>query len=104
MGLVAHFADFKSRLDLLPLALVHDGLLQRLCRACADDVGYLLAHQEVDDGFVIEATVCAEQSDFGWPQIFQRGFQKAQRIVGRTGVAWAQPEVGRQSATKASNG
>ncbi len=69
MRLVTHFADFKSRLDLLPFALVHDGLLQRLRQARTDDVGDLLVHQKVDDGFVIEAAVCTKQPDLGCPQV-----------------------------------
>ena len=42
MGLVAQLRDLQARSDLLPLALIYDGLLQRLRQARTDDVADLV--------------------------------------------------------------
>src|SRR5450830_693216 len=65
--LVGQFRDFQTLLDLLPFALIHNGLLQRRGQACADDVADLLGLEQTHYGFVVEAAVSAKQSHLGIP-------------------------------------
>ncbi len=73
-------------------------MLQWLCQAGADDVGDLPVMQEVHHRIVKEATVCAQQTHRLVAQMAKRGCQKFQYVVGATGVARAQPEVGHHAA------
>lgn len=83
MWLVAQLGDFQADLDLLPFALIHDGLLQRLRQACADDVTDLLGLEQGHDALVVEAAVGAKQPYLGRPQVLQGGLYEFFDVVTR---------------------
>ena len=81
MGQLTQLRDFQTHLHLLPFALIHDGLLQRLCQARADDVADFLGFEQTHYGFVAEAAVGAKQAYFGLTQVLQSGFNKPFDVV-----------------------
>ncbi len=53
-------ADFQTNLNLLPFALIHSSLLQRLRQARTDDVADLLGFEQGYYDLVVEAAIGAK--------------------------------------------
>ena len=82
MQLVAQLRDLQSHFDLLPFALIHNGLLQRLRQARADDVADLFGLEQGHYGLVVKAAVGAKQAHCCGAQVLQCGLDKAQYVAG----------------------
>ena len=102
MRLVAQLGDLQAHLDLLPLALVHYGLLQCRSQTGTDDVADLPGLEQGHYDFVVKTTVRSKQAHLGGTQILQGGLNKSLKKadgIGGQGFAIVLPVFKTQCAS-----